>query len=87
MAKKVAPKIEPVEVPEEKIVQEPVDRFPLIIQTAKNTPGIEICDHVNRQRPDGKSLICSLPKGHGGDHSCPFGDGQAIWSDAAGTPL
>ncbi|RPI95497.1 MAG: hypothetical protein EHM40_02785 [Chloroflexi bacterium] len=46
------------------------------------------CGHVNRQRPDGKPLTCTLPKGHSdSDHSCSYNGGRAVWSDAAGEPL
>jgi len=41
-----------------------------------------LCRHQNKQNV--LPLICALPKGHEGDHSCEYPGGVAFWSDAAG---
>lgn len=45
-----------------------------------------ICNHQNKHYTAGE-LLCTLPKGHGGDHVGYIGSNITAWSDAAGVPI
>lgn len=49
------------------------------------TISAEPCAHHNMHYAGPETLICDLPKGHGGDHECNYRGERTYWSDAAGS--